>query len=426
MRRLVAGVAVIGVLASLVTATPAAADHCRWCKPGTVVLDGADLVRNRVRLLAGDRTLRTSLDNLLVQARADLSKGPWTVVDKPQTPPSGDKHDYLSLAPYWWPSQPSTPDNPRGCPYVQRDGVRNPAADAIPDKAERLAAFGAIYRLSLAWYYTRDPAYARHAALVLRTWFLDAATRMNPNLNFAQGIPCRVDGRGIGIIEFAYTLTEVVDAVAILDTGAPGWNPADTRGMKTWLGQFHDWLLTSKNGREEAAEDNNHGSFYDMLSAGLALYTGKRQLARQIVLDAREKRIAPQIDAEGSQPKERTRTRSWHYFTFNLVALTRLAQIGERVGVDLWRYRASSGGSLFKATDFLIPTAVGGQSHWPYPEMDFHQYAALDVLHAAADAGSRAARAALPRVPVPPGGDLYPVRPAAEQLDDISLTPPRP
>ena len=101
---------------------------------------------------------------------------------------------------------------------------------------------------------------------------------------------------------------------------------------------------------------------------------------------------------------------------------TRLAAIGKHVGVDLWHYRTPKGGSLFKSVDFLIPTATGGLSHWPYQEIGFTQYAALDDLHAAADAGDSAARAALPHVPVEPGGDLYPVRPAAEQLDDISLT----
>jgi hypothetical protein len=83
---------------------------------------------------------------------------------------------------------------------------------------------------------------------------------------------------------------------------------------------------------------------------------------------------------------------------------------------------APQGGSLFKAVDFLLPTATGGLSHWPYQELNFNQYAALDSVHAAADAGDHKASAALPRVPAPPGGDLYPVRPAAEQLDDISIT----
>ena len=47
-----------------------------------------------------------------------LSDGPWSVMDKQHVPPSGDKHDYMSLGPYWWPD----PDKPDGLPYIRRDG----------------------------------------------------------------------------------------------------------------------------------------------------------------------------------------------------------------------------------------------------------------------------------------------------------------
>lgn len=425
----VAALAAAGLLATSVAAPAEAAPATSGCTvpvigpvcaPDTTVLDGNQLLRTKFAALVGERTSKTALTNLLTQAKTDLEAGPWSVTTKKQVPPSGDKHDYLSLAPYWWPTTEPTAENPWGCPFVQKDGQRNPVVDEITDHAYRGEAFTAIYRLALAWYYTGDPRYAQRAALDLRTWFLDAATKMNPNMNYAQGIPCKVDGRGIGIIEFSYTLTQVVDATAILATGAPGWTTTDQAGMTGWYTQFLNWLRTSKNGTDEAKAQNNHGSFYDMMAASLALGTGQRDLAKKIAQDAGPNRIAPQLDADGYQPQEASRTRSWHYSNFNLVALTRLAQIGKRVGVDLWHYTAPSGASLFKAVDFLIPGATQGQ--WSYPELDFRQYAALDVLHAAADAGDKAARKALPLVPVQPGGDLYPVRPAAEQLDDISTS----
>lgn len=398
-------------------AASALSPACQLSAPKTVVLDGAQLQRNQLDV---SRPFRTSLKNLLVQADKQLTVGPWAVTDKNRVPPSGDKHDYLSLAPYWWPTTEPTESNPWGCPYVQKDGQRNPIVDSISDHAGRGDAFSAIYQLSLAWYYTGKASYAKRAALDLRTWFLDPATKMNPNMNFAQGIPCKVDGRGIGIIEFSYAFTQVLDAVAILNTGAPGWTSTDRTGINAWNSAFLNWLQTSKNGTDEAATTNNHGSFYDMMVAALALSTGQRQVAADIVNAAKAKRIDRQIRADGYQPEEASRTRSWHYSTFNLIALTRLAQIGQHVGVDLWHYKSPTGGSIFCAVDFLIPGATKGQSAWPYPEMDFRSYAALDVLHAAALNGDKKARAALPDVPVQPGGDLFPVRPAAEQLDDIA------
>jgi hypothetical protein len=387
--------------------------------PHTAVLDGARLHRTKVRLDHGHPRLRRAV--ALLRGRADrwLDQGPWTVVDKPRPAPSGDLHDYLSQAPYWWPTTTPGPDNPWGCPYVQRDGERNPEVDSGTDRQDVEKTFDSAYDLSLAWYYTGDARYAEKAGQVLRTWFLDPATRMNPNLNHAQFIPCKYDGRAIGIIDFSQSYTSVLDALALLESGAPGWTAKDRSGMARWNTAFLDWLRNSDFGKQEATATNNHGTFYDLLLAGLAYATGDRELARRTVLDARLKRIAPQIAADGSQPQELTRTRSWHYSTFTLVAHARLAAIGRNAGVDLWAYQGPEQESLFKAVGYLLPAATGAAA-WPHPELEFRRYAATDVVHAAADAGDRRAQRAVRSLEEPPGGDLWVLRPAAEQLDSIA------
>lgn len=387
--------------------------------PQTTVLDGTRLQQTKLRLNRGDHQLRRTLKQLTARADTWLDKGPWTVVDKPRPAPSGDVHDYLSQAPYWWPSQPRTTENPWGCPYVQRDGERNPEVDTGTDRQDAEKVFDSTYDLSLAWYYTGERKYARKAASVLRTWFLDPATRMNPNLNHAQFIPCKYDGRAIGIIDFSQSFTSVLDAIAILNTGAPGWTRQDRSAMHAWNVDFRDWLANSAFGKEEGAATNNHGTFYDMQLAALAHATGDKALARRVVLDARAKRIDTQIAADGSQPQELSRTRSWHYSTFSLVAYTRLAAIGRHVGVNLWSYRGPDGQSLLKAVGYLLP-AASGAAPWPHPDLDFRRYAATDVVHAAADAGDREARAVEARLEQPPSGDLWQLRPAAEQLDSIA------
>ncbi|MGW6401778.1 alginate lyase family protein [Streptomyces sp. NPDC055134] len=387
--------------------------------PRTAVLDGERLLRTKQRLDHGDPQLKRAVRDLTARADTWLDQGPWTVVDKPKPAPGGDVHDYLSQAPYWWPSQTPTADNPWGCPYVQRDGQRNPEVDTGTDRQEVERVFDSTYDLALAWYYTGRKEYAEKAATVLRTWFLDPDTRMNPNLDHAQFIPCKYDGRAIGIIDFSQSYTSVTDAVALLGTGAPGWSKGDRSAMGEWNKDFLGWLVDGDFGKEEGAAENNHGTFYDLQVAALAYATGDTALARRTVLDARTKRIAPQIAGDGSQPQELARTRSWHYSTFDLVAYTRLAAIGRHVGVDLWSYRGPDGQSLFKAVDYLLPAATGAEE-WPHPELEFHRFAASDVVHAAADAGSAAAKRAVPHLETPPGGDLWSLRPAAEQLDSIA------
>jgi hypothetical protein len=189
--------------------------------------------------------------------------------------------------------------------------------------------------------------------------------------------------------------------------------------MRDWNTAFRTWLTDSAFGKEEGAAANNHGTFYDMQLAALAYATGDERLARQTVLEARAKRIDPQIAGDGSQPQELARTRSWHYSTFDLVAYTRLAAVGRHVGVNLWSYSGPDGQSLFKAVDYLLPAATGAVP-WAYPELEFHRYAAADVVHAAADAGDARAEQAAPLLEAPPGGDLWALRPAAEQLDSIA------
>jgi hypothetical protein len=334
------------------------------------------------------------------------------VTNKKILPPGGDVHDYASQAPYWWPSP--TPD---GCPYINRDGVRNPEVDNYTDHNDRGLMFQSSYILSLAWYYTGNEKYAKHAGDILRTWFLTPETLMNPNLNHAQIIPCANEGRSIGIIDFSQQYTAVVDAAAILAAGAPGWSKTDISGFRQWNVDFLNWLETSQFGIDETAAQNNHGTFAIMQSAGLALFVGDKALATNKV-ELIKPRITSFIQPNGSQPLELVRTRSWHYSTFDLVAYTRLAAIGRHVGVDLWSYKGTGGQSIQGAVDFITPTATGAP--WPYPELEFHAYAASDIIHAAADAGNSKAKAAVGKLETPPGGDLWLLRPAVEQLDPVT------
>ena len=412
------GAALVTTLGLLVA--PTGADAATVTIPHTVVIDGHALAATKTQLRHGTASpaTRTAYSLLLKTADADLTAGPWSVTDKPQTPPSGDKHDYLSQAPYWW-AGPKTPDNPQGCPYVNKDGQRNPEADAITDHTYRMVAWDAIRDLALAWYYSGDPRYAARAELDIRTWFLNPATAMNPNLTFAQIIPCSTKVSGTGIIDSSQSLTQVLDAITVLESGAPGWTSTDTKGLKSWFGTFLTWMQTSPQATLELAATNNHGSFIDQQNAAMAVYIGNTKLAKSIVQSVKTNRIDKQIKPDGSQPLELSRTMSWHYSNFNLVALGRLAEIGHNLGIDLWHYTGPHGGNLLKAVDFLIPAAEQGQKAWPYQQINvFDQSIAVDIFHAASEqAGDKAARAAIAKTPAPALGDLWPVRPGVTSLD---------
>src|SRR5439155_6623942 len=123
--------------------------------------------------------------------------------------------------------------------------------DDRTDSAEFHKLLGSVPVLALAYRETKREDLAQHAASLLRGWFLDPATRMNPNLNFGQAVPGRVEGRGTGIIDSA-GLVDLTRSLEWLEA-SESWTAADRQRMKKWLGDYLDWLLTSKNGKEEAA-----------------------------------------------------------------------------------------------------------------------------------------------------------------------------
>ena len=269
----------------------------------------------------------------------------------------------------------------------------------------------------------RRQAYAEHAATILRTWFLDPATRMNPNLDHGQFIPCKYDGRAIGIIDFSQQYTSVLDAMAIL---APA--PRAGRGRPGRHGRLeHGRSSTgcrSPFGKEDRRPRNNHGTFQDMQSPRSPWPPATRRWPAGPSWTPSSSASTPQIAADGSQPQELARTRSWHYSTFDLVAYTRLAAIGKQVGRTCGPIGGRRGRACSRRSTSCCPPRPG-PSAWPHPELEFHRYAASDVVHAAADAGDKGrggGRARLRRRPPVISGRCGP-RPSNRL--DRGLTPSR-
>jgi hypothetical protein len=356
---------VIPAVVALVFASMSHAQQQPSKRPGELqvfLLDGKHLQAVRDRVGRGDKTLDSALAALRRDAQAALKADSYSVVDKKSTPPSGDKHDYMTLAPYFWPN-PETPD---GLPYIRRDGEYNPEVEKLPDRIVMNKMAADASTLALAYYFTGEEKYAAKASELLRAWFLDPATRMNPNLEYGQAIRGVNTGRGIGIIETS-VLAEMLDYVGLL-ADSTAWTPADQRGLEKWFAEYLKWLQDSPHGRKESAAKNNHGTFYDLQVARFALFTGNEKLAVEMLREVGPKRIAVQIEPDGRQPLELSRTKALGYSLANLRGLILLARLAEKVQVDLWNYRTADGRCIPKALDYVLPYALG-EEKWPYKQI---------------------------------------------------------
>jgi hypothetical protein len=330
---------------------------------GPYITDNKDLALSLEQIRAGNPRFLTAESALIQKANSALNQPLLSVMDKTLLAASGNKHDYYSFPPYWWPD----PTKKDGLPYIRRDGQNNPDASSdATDKKRLVRMSNNVYNLTLAWYFTQDKRYAEKAAEQIRVWFLDPATRMNPNMIYAQATPGMNTGRGTGIID-TRVLVNVVDAIALLHA-SDLIKESEYKQLQQWFGSLYSWMVASPNGLKEDSGKNNHGTWYDLQTATFAQFSGKTEEAKKRLTTTQNRRIPNHFDAEGKQMRELARTRSWHYSNFNLEAYSQLAKLGEKVHVDIWNHEAGNQ-NLLKGYTY-IAHFVDSKTPWPWKDLD--------------------------------------------------------
>jgi hypothetical protein len=309
--------------------------------------------------IASNNLYKKGYNSLLKKADIALASTYKSVVDKSLIPPSGDKHDYYSTAVYYW----ENPNTKNGLPWVYKDGEYNGPALKKTDHSNYYKAMEAIRDLALAYEYSSENKYAQKSIFLIKQWFISDSTKMNPNLNYAQGIPGLTDGYASGIID-SRAILWVIDSIPIIKE-SNNWNEQIEIEFKTWCSQYLDWLLTSEFGKKEAKSKNNHGTFYDLQVATFATFVGNHKLAINTIENAKKIRIELQIKPDGSMPEELKRTRAFKYSLFNLSAYFELAMLSDNFGIDLWNYKNEKCGSVKDAFDFVLNNAIFNDN-WKY------------------------------------------------------------
>jgi hypothetical protein len=235
------------------------------------------------------------------KAESSLQVKPMHITDAVSSMSEGGIHDYYSNGDYWWPN-PKTAD---GLPYIQRDGESNPDFfDAHRQILRRLRTNAA--NLAAGYKLTGRERYAEKAVELLKEFFLDEATLMNPHLLYAQAIPGVCSGRGVGMIDTLH-LAEVPVAIDALK-GSAAMAKGIYEGLRQWFADYLNWMCTHPYGIEEMNAKNNHSVCWFVQASVFARFTGNEEKVRFCIDHYKNVLLPNQMAQDGSFPRELART----------------------------------------------------------------------------------------------------------------------
>ena len=311
------------------------------------------LIFSSMQRLQGAETLKIDVagidrERIMKAAALAMKLEPVTITSFPAKLSEGGINDFYSNGDYWWPN----PKKPNGLPYIKKDGETNPenfgqhrlALKALRDS---VAALAAAYKL------TGDERYVTKATELLKVFFLDAKTRMNPDLQYAQAIPGVSPGRGIGIID-ALHLIEIPLAVKTLEN-SKSFPKESGSELRLWFGKLANWMVDSKNGKEEAAAKNNHAVAFYLQLAVYADFVNDAEKLKECRRQYKEIFISKQMAADGGFPLELSRTKPYGYSIFQLDNMATLCQVLSTKEDNLWEFKASDNRGISLGLVFLYP-----------------------------------------------------------------------
>jgi hypothetical protein len=309
----------------------------------------------------------TERPRVITAADRYLKNPPETITSFRAARSAGGLHDYFSEGDYWWPD----PANPDG-PYIRRDGMSNPDTFIEHRRAMRRLSIE-VAALAAAWVLTNDDRYAAHARRHLRAWFVDADTRMNPNVQYSQAVYGHLTGRGPGVIDTIH-LVEVARAAELL-YGRRAIPDDEFRAIAGWFIEYVRWVNTHPHGIEAKNAKNNLGTCWVMQVASYASLVASgasedRSEAAGYLEMCRTRfktvLLPTQMASDGSFPLELERTKPYAYSLFNLDALSTICQMMSTPSDNLWTFELPDGRGMRRALAFMAPY-IKDKREWPHP-----------------------------------------------------------
>jgi len=288
--------------------------------------------------------------------RKGVPAGPWSVIDEGPEAPSGDARDYRTTGGYIWPCTTLCNETgydaykcqfwdeklrtfgkcneSTGLPWVSRDGFMN--MEGEQDLGAMIVMADTVEILTLAWWFAPDDAassqWVNTATQVIRRFFINSTTRMNPRLPYASAIPGHYEGTAGGVIAPTFRLnSRIIDSIELLRT-SNFWTEDDDNAWTAWATDWLHWLRTSAFGAIELGAKGNHATYFMLHKIALAHAIGDTAVILEEV--GRIDRglagsLCEQITVSGEMPVETNRIMGAIYSRMNLEALFKLGVVVE-------------------------------------------------------------------------------------------------
>jgi hypothetical protein len=305
------------------------------------------------------------VNQLLNAAEQDLYKGPFSVTYKKGLAPSGDTHDYVSLRRYFWPNL----DSKDGYPWAEKDGETNPLIHQY-DRTLLGDLAQTVKNLSLSFFMTEQAQFGQRAAELIKIWFINKDTFMNPHLKYASFVPGQDVYDGNGIIN-SVLFIRIIESIGLL-WDSPYLSKSEKEQLQKWFLDFREWLLNSPNGKLEQQADNNHGLWFDAQILSFSFFCDQQDFIKTYLSKFTVPRMAQQIKQNGQMPREIERTLGLHYMEYALNALIDIASYAANSGFNLWNYSADNGAGIKKVVEFCLPFFINPET-WPFQQINTFQ-----------------------------------------------------
>jgi hypothetical protein len=328
-------------------------------------------------ILLNNIGLNSNLNKSLV--KQILIKNPYSITDnKFDAKQYISPNDYASNATYYWPDETKSD----GLPYIEKLEP-NPDKYTTSDRKYIDILINDLLLLTAFYLNKNKNKYARKAIELLRVFFIDSATRMNPNLDYSGYIKY-TDSNTIhkniklrGNIIDTNSFCILPDMMIILnDYLSETNNFLDKKvhqQMQLWFRNMASWFMYSEYGIKHSKKENNILSSYYLQLASYIYGSGEIDLAKKILQDNVHRVLSAQIDEDGNQVHEIKRLHPIHYCNFNLDMLSKLLIISKNLDIDIYNYQDNQGrGNVLKA---MIKAADNIKKKGILSELNQNEYA---------------------------------------------------